>query len=597
MCGLFGIAGPLPTESRLQLEPALQALTSRGPDDHGFFADDHLRLIHTRLAIQDLSGLGHQPMQTLDGGLVLVFNGEIYNAPSLRESLKAEGEAFRSGSDTEVILLGYRRWGDAIWSQLDGIFACALWDRHQRLLTLARDPLGIKPLLWSETAEGLVFASELSAIVAAGCRAPIDAAALQGYALWGAFAQPQTILKDVHAFPPGAVGHWHPGGRVILGNLRGVPCPMPLSAPTVIPSTPQQAVEGVRERLHQAVLSQTIGDVPVGSFLSGGLDSGILTALLQDCRSEPVCTLSVGFLGVPGAVDETERAKATAEHLGTDHHAVQLGPAELDGLFDTFLEAIDQPSIDGFNTFVVAQAAHLLGLRVAFSGLGADEVFAGYGHFQQHHQAMAEPGPVWAGRLPVQVLRLAGWQLQAYRLRGLAAALDLRQIPFSGLPPSTIASLVASRLDRAEDLAGLELAGYLRDTLLRDTDAVTMHWGLEVRVPFLDQELVRYCLALPAAWHLADGPKTLLRQAFAERLPAGHSQMAKTGFNLPLGPWLLNHSRFHPARIAGLLKPLGISRRVVLASWLYCRLQPQRWQPYWRWVVLAEWCALNKRLA
>jgi len=400
MCGLFGIAGFSPIDGKLKLEPALQVLTSRGPDDHGFFADDYLRLIHTRLAIQDLSSLGHQPMETSDGGLVLVFNGEIYNAPALRELLEAEGEAFRSSSDTEVILLGYRRWGDEIWRKLDGIFACALWDRHQRQLTLTRDSMGIKPLLWSETAEGLVFASELSAIEAAGCRAPIDAAALQGYALWGAFAQPQTILKDVQAFPPGAVGRWHPGGRLIFENLQGGGSPMPLLAPAPMPTTPPQAVEGVRERLEKAVRSQTIGDVPVGSFLSGGLDSGILTALLQDCRSEPVCTLSVGFQGLPGAVDETERAKATAEHLGTDHHALQLGPAELDGLFDTFLEAIDQPSIDGFNTFVVAQAAHRLGLRVAFSGLGADEVFAGYPQFEQHHQATAEPGRAWAGRRP-----------------------------------------------------------------------------------------------------------------------------------------------------------------------------------------------------
>jgi len=197
----------------------------------------------------------------------------------------------------------------------------------------------------------------------------------------------------------------------------------------------------------------------------------------------------------------------------------------------------------------------------------------------------------------VQLLRLIKQEQQAYARRGLAAALDLRQIPFHGLASAERQRLVAERLqpvgaaDSLAALSQLELIGYLRDTLLRDTDAVSMHAGLEVRVPYLDQDLIAYCLAIPGAWHLAEGPKTLLRRAFAHRLPQLVTSNAKTGFNLPLGPWLLGSPRFAPQRIAAMLKPWGVPRRAVLGSWAYLRAQPGRWQPYWRWVVLAEWLA------
>jgi len=246
----------------------------------------------------------------------------------------------------------------------------------------------------------------------------------------------------------------------------------------------------------------------------------------------------------------------------------------------------------------VSRAARQVGLKVAFSGLGADEVFAGYPQFGQWQRSLEAPlRPRRRGLLPMQLLRRIKQEQQAYARRGLAAALDLRQIPFHGLASAERRRLVAERLQSLETadslaaLSQLELIGYLRDTLLRDTDAVSMHAGLEVRVPYLDQELIAYCLAIPGAWHLAEGPKTLLRRAFAHRLPQLVTSSAKTGFNLPLGPWLLSSPRFAPQRIAAMLKPWGVPRRSVLASWAYLRAQPGRWQPYWRWVVLAEWLA------
>ena len=593
MCGLFGAIGAAPVDP----EPIRAALANRGPDAWGIRQLPEGFLLHTRLAIQDLSPLGHQPMGTADGRHWLVFNGEIYNAPQLRQQLQAAGCRFRSHADTEVILEGFVRWGDALWPRLEGIFACALWDGERRRLTLARDPFGIKPLLLLPWGEGLLFGSELAAFRAAGvARGPIRRD-LQGYALWGAFASPATAMTGITAFPPGHVG------QLELGQpLRLFPFPAPLDRPPTAaeaerPTGIEAAVAGVRQRLTAAVQRQTIGDVPVGAFLSGGLDSGILAALLRQASGGPVRTLSVGFRGLPGAVDESERAQASARHLGTDHTAVVLGVEDFDACIDDFLAAIDQPSIDGFNTYLVSRAASAAGLKVAFSGLGADEVFGGYGQFAQLQASLgAAGGSIRFGGLPVQLLRRWGQEGRAYRRRGLEAALDLRQIPFSGVPASLKRQLVAGRLESVAGqptdlaaLARLELQGYLRDTLLRDTDAVSMHHGLEVRVPYLDGELVRYCLSLPGAWHLAEGPKTLLRRACAHHLPAAVLAAPKSGFNLPLGPWLLERPRFAPARIVRLLRPHGVRRSSVLAAWAYLRANPARWQPYWRWVVLAEW--------
>ncbi|MFZ9271202.1 MAG: asparagine synthase (glutamine-hydrolyzing), partial [Prochlorococcaceae cyanobacterium] len=581
----FGVVGGWP----LNLDAARRALRSRGPDDSGIYSSAICQLIHTRLAIQDLSPLGHQPMLSDAAGLALVFNGEIYNAPQLRRELLDLGDSFRSHSDTEVILRGYGRWGDALWPRLEGIYACGIWHEGQQKLTLARDPFGIKPLYILSSAQSLVFSSELSALRASGAASEPDAAAVAAYGLWGAYAGPATALVGVQSLSPGVIAHWTPASGFQVKQRQAMP---PVASPQAI----DEAVAGVAQRLRAAVAAQAIGDVPVGCFLSGGIDSGILAALLQDCSTEKVTTLSVGFRDVPGAEDESARAQATADLLGTNHQSIRFGVDDFDGLFDEFLEAIDAPSIDGFNTFLVSRAAHQVGLKVAFSGLGADEVFAGYPQFSQWQRAIegSDPGRR-LGDLPIQLLRLIRQEGQAYASRGLGAALDLRQIPFHGLTAEQRDTLIAVRLSSVEDsrdlaaLSQLELTGYLRDTLLRDTDAVSMHHGLEVRVPYLDQELVRYCLSLPGAWHLADGPKTLLRRAFAQRLPELVTGSAKTGFNLPLGPWLLASPRFAPQRIAALLKPWGVSRRSVLASWAYLRWQPARWQPYWRWVVLAEW--------
>jgi asparagine synthase (glutamine-hydrolysing) len=583
MCGLFGSVGlgDLPEAA------ILEALRGRGPDDRGRWQGGPALLLHTRLAIQDLSPLGHQPMLSDNGALALVFNGEIYNQHELRLALEAEGEHFRSRSDTEVLLRGFQRWNHDLWGRLNGIFAVACWEVEAQRLTLARDGFGVKPLLWKREIRGCAFGSELSAFEAAGLasRQHLSTAALESYALWGSVAAPLTLLSGVEVFPAGHWGQWSPGGTWTLSTFAD-PLP-PLAAappPGDLPAWNDPATQ-VGITLQRAVERQAIGDVPVGLFLSGGLDSGLLAACLRRSQSGPIRSVSVGFDGLPGAVDETDLASLTAQHLGLEHQTLRIGRPQLDAAFDGFLEAIDQPSIDGFNSYLVAAAASAGGMRVAFSGLGADELFGGYGHMVGLDRNRL---------LRVRQIRAAGltpWRRRQLRkMRGRLLPTDLGTMaagppggadPSGGKVPLRAASL-------------LELRGYLHDTLLRDGDAVTMHHGLELRVPFLDPELAALALSLDETQHHLGGSKGLLRQVAAPLLPAAVLASPKRGFNLALAPWLLNHPRFAPGRIRRLLSS-ELKRRdqrdpkaAVAASWLLLRAT-NRWGAYWRWVILAEW--------
>jgi len=569
MCGLFGSVGLVLTPA--QQNAALDALRGRGPDSQGAWSDGQATLLHTRLAIQDLSPLGHQPMVAASGDLVLVFNGEIYNQRELRSELEALGGCFRSHSDTEVLLQGLRQWGSDLWGRLNGIFAVAAWEPQRQRLTLARDGFGVKPLLWHRDGRRCAFASELSAFEATGLanRNRLDPQALNSYSVWGSVAAPASLLAGVEVFPAGHWGQWTAETGWQLQRFEGSQAPL-----ARVPASLEEATAAVERALQQAVARQVIGDVPVGLFLSGGLDSGLLGALLREQHGGTIHSVSVGFRNLPGAVDESDLAEATARQLQLSHTTLRIGRPELEGCFDAFLEAIDQPSIDGFNSFLVARAAAAGGMRVAFSGLGADELFGGYGHM----------GTLSTGPL-LRVRRIHGHGLARRQLRQVieqrAQLVPELQIHGGGVVPLSSCS-------------ALELGGYLQDTLLRDGDAVSMHHGLELRVPFLDRDLVQLALAIPEPLQRAEGPKTLLRRLASGRLPAEVLAAPKRGFNLALAPWLREAPRFAPRRIQSLLQrqlaPQGlhVSRRGFWSSWALLQAAG-RWGPYWRWVVLAEW--------
>ncbi|HEY4575189.1 MAG TPA: asparagine synthase (glutamine-hydrolyzing), partial [Thermoanaerobaculia bacterium] len=372
MCGINGIlrlADSAPPVDGDELLRTRDAMTARGPDGCGaWIADDgRVGLASRRLAILDLSAAGAQPMASADGRFRLVMNGEIYNFLELRRELEAEGVSFRSRSDTEVVLALYAREGTAMLSRLRGMFGLAIWDEREKTLLLARDPLGIKPLYMSAAGGCLRFASQVKALERGGAVSrETDPAGVAGFLLWGSVPEPFTIRKAVRALP---AGHF----LLVRDGRPGEPTPFEISK--IEPMEPTAAVE-------DSVRAHLVSDVPVAVFLSAGLDSSLIAALARRHLPEPPTTFTIRFDALEGTPrDEAPLAAEVARRLGTRHVERRVGRADCADLWEGALAAMDQPSIDGFNTYVVSRAAHEAGLKVVLSGLGGDEIFGSYPSF------------------------------------------------------------------------------------------------------------------------------------------------------------------------------------------------------------------------
>jgi asparagine synthase (glutamine-hydrolysing) len=592
MCGLFAHWGSTPVPA----EAVLAALQGRGPDDRGAWqrpvASGMLQFLHARLAIQDLSAAGHQPMHSGDGRYTIIFNGEIYNAPELRRELQSVGVAFRSHSDTEVLLEGFARWGEALFPRLNGIFALALWDAVGQVVTLARDRFGVKPLLWWQAPSGWAVASELAALRAAGRppRPQLDRLALEQYWQWGAVQAPRTLVEGVGSFPAGHWARWQAQQPPDRWQIHGF-ASLPSTVLTAADLSYADAAAAVAAALERAVDRQMLADVPVGAFLSGGLDSSALVGLMSARSTTPVRTFSLGFasrdLG-PGVVDERSLAAHTARRLGTEHHEIVLCAAQVLAELGEFVEALDQPSVDGLNTFLVARAARQQGLSVAVSGLGGDEVFGGYPVFQRAWRFQGQPQRRLAvpAALPWRLLQKLGWEHYRFARGSVAALAAHRRLQVGAEPPVVALMPDEQQLDLVAQVARLELRGYMANVLLRDTDAVTMHQGLELRVPFLDNELVDLMMRMPSAYKMHQSRvKPLLADAMASILHPEILQAPKRGFELPFASWL-----------TGLASPplapeeLGVPwpGRVEAARRAY-QVRPRRYHGWWQWQVLAQW--------
>lgn len=587
MCGIAGIF--LKPERRLDdLPQRLQAMASamahRGPDDEGIFVAAHGRFgcANRRLAIRDLSPAGHMPMTNPAQTVWITYNGEVYNAGPLRAELERAGYGFRSTSDTEVILRGYEAWGAEVAARLRGMFAFAIWDERAGVangrVLLARDHMGIKPLYYAQTAEALVFASELKALHAAGLTArEMDPAGLVGYLLMGSVPNPLTIYADVRAMPPASLL------QVSSDGLAADPVTY-WQLPEDIDETLgyDEAVGLVADRLGKAVQERLVSDVPLGAFLSGGLDSSSVVALMRQATAGPIRTCSMVF--AEEAYSEALFARAVADACGTQHYERVVTSDDLKGAFDYILAAMDQPTIDGVNTYFVSQTAREAGLTVALSGLGGDELFGGYPNtFGQAPTVLRAlelahrlPGGVQLGRAVLDHLPRARRQQWARVRDALAVAPSpasaylTRRGLFS---PREVQALVApdvwmaaqERLDvvghvtqQANDrlpngrnasemmawISRAELRTYTHHQLLRDTDVMSMAHSLEVRVPLLDVDLVETALRLPAAIKLRShdgqtGPKPLLTAALGDALPPMVRQRRdKQGFTFPFDVWL-----------------------------------------------------------
>jgi len=586
MCGIAGIIRqpqtPLPDLAE-RLAAMAQAMTHRGPDDEGIYLDPtgQVGLANRRLAIRDLSPAGHMPMQTTDGAVTITYNGEIYNAGELRTELAALGYRFRSQSDTEVILLGYVAWGKAVLSKLRGMFAFAILDQrhgpHARgTVLLARDHLGIKPLYYAQTNAGLLFASELKALLAAGVVSrEIGAAGLVGYLLLGSVPNPLTIYRDVAALPPASLI------EIDLAQPQATPQPY-WHLPTDIDErvTYDDAVAQVRELVAEAVRIRLVSDVPLGAFLSGGLDSSAVVALMRQATTGPIRTCAMVF--GEQAFSEASYARTMAEHVEAEHYERTITAADLVQEFDNILLALDQPSIDGVNSYFVSQTARQAGLTVALSGLGGDELFGGYPNtfddvpkvYNLLRTVQRLPGAANVASAGLTHLyNKNGWQRLADAF-GQPASLASAYLTRRGLfSPREVQALVHPDLwaeaQKAFDpiahiaanadapairnspftihhspfswVSRAELRTYTHHQLLRDTDAMSMAHSLEVRVPLLDRVLVEAVLRLPAQHktnHLPY-PKPLLAAAVGAYLPKRVAQRKeKMGFFFPMAVWL-----------------------------------------------------------
>lgn len=554
MCGIAGLLStrPAPGDSgrAAQLVQALdRALAHRGPDDAGHWQEGGITLVHRRLAIQDLSPGGHQPMPSAGGRWVLVFNGEIYNQHELRRHLESLGHRFRSGGDTEVLLELLIRYGLAALGRLRGMYAFCLWDRQQRRALLARDPYGIKPLYLHRGAGGeLLFASELRALLATG-RVPrrLDPHGLGRFLRQGSLPAEGTLVQDVAALPPGHLGLWQDGSWQVQPHWRPSYAPEPaLPYPDLVAHT--------RAALQESVRAHLLADVPVGLFLSGGLDSAALLAL----AGGGLTSLSIGF--AEREFDESQRAAALAERFGARHQSLRLEAADAAAALPGFLAAVDQPSVDGFNTYCVSALAARTGLKLALSGLGGDELFGGYPSFRRipvtfaaHRFLKGLTGPTAAllrrSRRGV-AQRLADGLRQPPSLpnthsclRGLFSPSEAaRLLHHWGLPPQPEPPPCRQDLNDAErfpttadQVAWLESSVYMGRQLLRDSDTYAMAHGLELRLPLVDAQLFRALAAQPARHRLAAG-KRLLRDA----VPEVHEVVGgapKKGFSFPFEGW------------------------------------------------------------
>lgn len=531
-------------------------LQHRGPDDRGFFVSENgeAGLVNTRLAILDLSPSGHQPMQSVDGRYTIVFNGEIYNFEALRAELATEGETFVSHSDTEVILKMYARYGPDCVRELAGMFGFAIWDEEEKSCFVARGPLGVKPLYYYESRGSLIFASEVRAILKTGLvPRELSPEALSGYLLFGAVPEPSTLVAGVRALPAGHYLMWREG-RTRLTKFWDVQFGQERFSE-------ESAVERAREALIESVQRHLVSDVPVGVFLSGGLDSTAIVALAAREAKSELRTFCISF--DDPKFNEGAIAARTAKHFGARHTDWRLDGREARGLLEQFLAASDQPSIDGFNTFCVAKLAHDEGLKVVLSGLGGDELFGGYHSFQ------LVPQMVRASRaaMPVAPLRwlvgkALGSGVASPRLNRLGRS--LREIPVASaaywamrgiFTPDEVGLLLRrygfeepKRNGRAitfhvppqptleDEVSYLEITRYMRNQLLRDSDVMSMAWGLELRVPFVDSRLVEALQTIPAEFRLAKG-KRLLREAVTE-IPAWVRERPKQGFVFPFQDWI-----------------------------------------------------------
>ncbi len=635
MCGIFGIVAHNARVPEGVLERGTRSLAHRGPDDSGtiLLRDStdsavEIGLGNRRLAILDLSPLGHQPMPDAETGNWIVYNGEIYNFREVRAELERQGTKFVSHTDTEVVLKAYARWGDACLQKFRGMFAFAIWDATEHRLFLARDPMGIKPLYYAQSGSYFVFASEVRSLLGTRLVAPrIDHAGLTNYLTFGSTYDPFTLVEGVKALPAGRALTWKSGSLREERYWDLVDESATGAGESLLPHDDEvAAMRQLQPMLEDAVRMQLVSDVPVGVFLSGGIDSSALVSILSRGGVTP-STFSIVFREAD--FSEAQHSRAVAEKFRTDHHEINVSQGDVLAAIPEALRAMDLPTMDGVNTFFVSRETRKAGVKVALSGLGGDEVFAGYSTFHSVPR-MERFGEKWkhvpgmirnplAGAFRAfapesdQNRKLAslagdnGRVLHPYFLCRMLFAPTQRDLLLRGVRAEACESAEAAQreklrlamcLDPVNRVSYLESRCYMLNTLLRDSDFMSMSQGLEVRVPLIDHHLAKAVLGLPGKWKLNGTPKGLLVGALGGSLPDEIVHRPKRGFTLPFEHWMrqelrpeiepvLNAKRVGGGPLGGLLN--GFETERVWRNFLEGTIS---WSRPWALYVLQRWCEL-----
>jgi asparagine synthase (glutamine-hydrolysing) len=635
MCGIVGIVARHGSIAPDLLERATHSLAHRGPDDFSTIViretapePVEVGLGNRRLAILDLSLLGHQPMQDPETGNWITYNGEIYNFREIRERLEREGLHFQSHSDTEVVLKAYGRWGERCLQELRGMFAFAIWDARRHRVFLARDPMGIKPLYYYVSGSHFLFASEIRTLLGTGLMPRrLDRSGLLNYLTFGSLYDPITLVEGISALRPGHYLEWEKGA------VRDVMY-WDLASRQRATAVKLQPLESERKRLEdelyaeldESVRMQLVSDVAVGVFLSGGIDSSSLTGILSR-GGAALNTFSIVFREAD--FSEAEYSRSVAQQFGTDHNEILVSQHDALDAIPGALQAMDQPTIDGLNTYLISRQTRAAGIKVALSGLGGDELFAGYSSFRTvpqmerffqywRHVPLAARWPLAGAfslltantdqnRKLATLARTDGDILHPYFLSRMLFTPQQRDHLFSSRDEKAVERANACLkdslnrthgLDPINRVSYLETRCYMLNTLLRDADAMSMAHGLEVRVPLIDHRFAEKLFALPGAWKMdATTPKPLLVGALQGTLPDAVVHRPKLGFTLPFEHWLRDELR---SAVKGTLQktaegPLAsvLDSKAVGEVWADFGRGTTSWSRPWSLFVLERWCEMH----
>jgi len=624
MCGIAGLVGYAPGDKVLSAAKRMAAaMRHRGPDSCGINSLTDCVLVNTRLAIVDLSDRGRQPMSNSNETVWISYNGETYNAMELRRELIDKGYSFKSKSDTEVVLKLYEAYGDECVRWMRGMFAFAIWDTRKRRLLLVRDRLGIKPLYVARQNGGVIFGSELKSLLASGLIEPrTDAEAVCLYLQLGHVPPARSIIESVLPLPPGHMGSWE-DGQFTVRRYWSLACVD--DKKRRLPATP---VDQLGDILLESVHKQLVSDVPIALFLSGGVDSASLGVLARAAQAANITGITLGFS--EPEFDETSLARETAKILGLRFETAALTPDRVAQEIDSCISVMDQPSVDGINSYWISKIAAARGFKVALSGQGADELFGGYSSWQWFTRL--EHIAAWTRHFPSSSSRFFAHEEWPYRWRKLAYLFgdgdaflasqlavrvlflddDVTRLLLPGFlkeatGPGTRECLKSSasdfnNMDHSTILSSMDIRTHLQPRLLRDLDVMSMAHGLEVRPAFLDHRIVEFVLAYPDA---ARRPKELLFASMKRFMPAELLMVlrkrAKRTFTFPFAKWL---ARDLKPEIDDTFSQKQLSSRGILNSaevqrvWKRFQSAPKSvgWSRIWSLFVLARWCeSMNVR--